>query len=29
MELTEVIRVASDFRINVCNDLITIVEVLD
>ena len=29
MELTEVITVASDIRINVCNGLITIVEVLD
>jgi hypothetical protein len=29
MELTEVIRVASDIRINFCNDLITIEEVLD
>jgi len=27
MELTEVITVASDIRIDVCNELITIVEV--
>jgi len=29
MELTEVITVASDIRINVRNELITIAEVLD
>ena len=29
MELTEVITVASDIPINVCNELKTVVEVLD